>query len=273
MKKNVATIFVFAVVCLLAGCVGSKLQTSNQPMSDNSRLLTLGPVWGTLYQQKAAEYKALTFQAYNIARERLDTYLQQPGNLPFAVITDIDETVLDNSPNTVHNALQGKTYSDESWMKWSEQAAADTVPGAPAFFKYAASRNVTVFYISNRSIDELNATIANLKKYNLPFADTAHVLLRTTTSSKDARRARVTAQHQVLLYFGDNLGDFSGEFDKQPVAERAALAQQNAARFGSRFIVLPNPVYGDWANALFNYKYGDSMRVKADAMIKSLTTY
>jgi 5'-nucleotidase (lipoprotein e(P4) family) len=98
-------------------------------------------------------------------------------------------------------------------------------------------------------------------------------LLSTTTSSKDERRALVTANYQVLLYFGDNLGDFTGEFDKQPVSKRDALAEQHTADFGNRFIVLPNPVYGEWANALFNYKHGDSMRVKADSMIKALRTY
>ena len=188
-------------------------------------------------------------------------------------MSDIDETILDNSPNAVHDALLGNTYSDSSWMGWTKQEAADTVPGAPAFFKYAASKNVTVFYISNRSGAELQQTIANLQKYNMPFADAAHILLKTTTSNKDARRAQVAANYNVVLFFGDNLGDYKAMFDKQSIEQRDSLVHQYAADFGNRFIVLPNPVYGEWVSALYHYRYGDNMKAKADTLLKLLSTY
>jgi 5'-nucleotidase (lipoprotein e(P4) family) len=158
-------------------------------------------------------------------------------------------------------------------MTWTKKGEADSVPGAPSFFKYAASKGVAVFYISNRSVQELPQTIANLQKYNMPFADAGHILLRTTTSNKDERRALVTANYNVLLYFGDNLGDFKGVFDKKTTTSRDSLVHQYAADFGSRFIVLPNPVYGEWVGALFGYRYADSMDIKADSMIKALRTY
>jgi 5'-nucleotidase (lipoprotein e(P4) family) len=273
MKKAIAIVMACAALQLVNGCTANKIQTTAFGASDNSRLLTYGPLWGTLYQQKAAEYKALTIQAYNIAHEKLDAYLHQQSDKPFAVITDIDETILDNSPNAVHDALLGNIYSDSSWMTWSKRAEADTVPGAAAFFKYAAGRNVTVFYISNRSAQELTQTIANLQKYNMPYADAAHVLLKTTTSNKDERRALVTANFNVLLYFGDNLGDYKGVFDKQSTENRDLLVHQYAADFGNRFIVLPNPVYGEWVGALFHYRYGDSIHAKADSMLKLLKSY
>ena len=273
MKKVIIMVLAFAAVQWMASCATNKMQTATRSAEDNSRLLTLGPLWGSLYQQSAAEYKALTLQAYNIAHERLDEYLQQSSDKPFAVITDIDETILDNSPNAVHDALNGRTYSDTSWMAWTKKGEADTVPGAPSFFKYAGSKGVTVFYISNRSVQELSQTIANLQKYNMPYTDSAHLLLRTTTSSKDARRAQVAANYNVVLYFGDNLGDYKGIFDRKSVAGRDSLVHQYAANFGTRFIVLPNPVYGEWAGALYQYRYADSMRVKADSMIRTLRTY
>ena len=273
MKKVIATAMAFTALQLLASCAANRVQPAKMNVEDNSRLLTLGPLWGTLYQQQAAEYKALTLQAYNIAREKLDAYLQQPGDKPFAVVTDIDETILDNSPNAVHDALLGHTYSDSSWMDWTQKGEADTVPGAPAFFKYAASRQVAVFYISNRMMQEMPQTIANLKKYDMPYADEAHLLLKTTTSNKDARRAQVAANYNVLLYFGDNLGDYKGVFDKKSTAGRDSLLHQYAADFGNRFIVLPNPVYGEWVGALYHYRFGDSTRTKADTMLKNLRTY
>ncbi len=273
MKKVIALSMAFVAAQLITSCSANKAQSSKVNIEDNRRLLTLGPLWGALYQQHAAEYKALTMQAYNIAREKLDKYIQQQSDKPFAVISDIDETILDNSPNMVHDALLGHTYSDSSWMTWTKRGEADTVPGAPAFFKYAASKNVAVFYISNRSGQEQSQTITNLKKYDMPYVDTAHLLLKTTTSNKDARRAQVTANYNVLLYFGDNLGDYKGVFDRKSIAGRDSLAHQYAADFGNRFIVLPNPVYGEWVAALYQYRYTESMSAKADSMLKTLKTY
>ena len=269
MKKVIAITIRFAAVQLVTSCSTNKVQSSKLIANDNSRLLTLGLLWRTLYQQRAAEYNALTLQAYKIAREKLDEYKQQSSDKPFAVISDIDETILVNSPNAVHDALLGYTYSDTLWMTWTKKGEADTVPGAPAFFKYAASKNITVFYISNRTTQELPQTIANLKKYDMPYTDEAHILLKTTTSNKDARRAQVAANYNVLLYFGDNLGDYKGVFDRKSGAGRDSLVHQYAADFGNRFIVLPNPVYGEWVAALYHYRFSDNMRVKADSMLKT----
>lgn len=271
MKNKYAAVVTTAVIVFVSACgVGKKTAASTD---GNGKLLMDGPLWASLYMQHAAEYKALTMQAYNIATERLNGYVTQPTNKPFAVITDIDETVLDNSPNAVHDALNGATYTDSSWITWTKKVDCDTVPGAPAFFKYAASKKVEVYYISNRLAVELPQTIANLQKYNMPNADAAHILLKTTTSSKDVRRAQVAEKYNVLMWFGDNLGDFEGVFDKKSTADRAALVQQKTAQFGNRFIVLPNAVYGEWMNALIKYNYKLTNKEKADTLISTLKNY
>jgi len=62
---------------------------------------------GVLYMQKAGEYRALCYQAFNIARLRLDADFDKKNlkklpkamrKMPRAIMVDIDETVLDNSP-------------------------------------------------------------------------------------------------------------------------------------------------------------------------------
>lgn len=242
---------------LLAGIISCK--TTQAPVaqapSSTTVLQPYGPAWAALWQQKAAEYKALCFQAYNIARMRLDESLLQPATLPPAVVTDIDETVLDNSPYTVHTALRGEGYADRTWMEWTAKAAADTVPGALSFLQYAASKGVHVFYITNRSETERASTLENLQRWHFPDADNEHLLLKTTTSGKESRRQQVAQTHHIILLMGDNLSDFAAIFDKQPVAQREQVTQQSAADFGKRFIVLPNPMYGDWLPAMFQYDY------------------
>ncbi len=65
-------------------------------------------VAAVLYMQKAGEYRALAYQAFNLAQIRLDADFDKKNvkKLPKAerkraraVVVDIDETVLDNSPS------------------------------------------------------------------------------------------------------------------------------------------------------------------------------
>lgn len=234
-----------------AACSTTKKSVTAQ--TEATSITNNGKVWSSLWQQRSAEYKALCFQAYNIARLRLDESLKQPGTKPLAVVTDIDETLLDNSPYDVMRALNNQDYTQATWKAWTDKAAADTVPGASAFFKYAASKGVTVFYITNRSENERTATLKNLQNFNLPNADDAHLLLRQTTSSKEARRQQVLKTHNVILLCGDNLPDFDLLYDNHPSGQnREAITGQLMKEFGNRYIVIPNPSYGDFENAIFN---------------------
>ncbi len=169
-----------------------------------------------------------------------------PGDKKFAIITDIDETVLDNSPYNGRLIEQDVSYSKESWLEWGALSIADTIPGALYFFKYAASKGVEIFYISNRLAEQQQVTINNLKKYDFPFADADHVLLKTKSSEKETRRKSVADTHQILLLLGDNLSDFSTLFDRQSTNRRNELVDSLKSSFGSRFIIFPNPMYGDW---------------------------
>jgi 5'-nucleotidase (lipoprotein e(P4) family) len=267
IKFICAAIYFFAI----AGCSTGKHIAQSSAAS--AQLTTSGAAWAALWQQHAAEYKALCFQAYNMARVRIDEYALLPHEKPLAVVTDIDETVLDNSPYSVHQALKGLGYDDSSWMEWTAKIDCDTVPGALSFLQYAASKNIEVFYVTNRLQTERDATVSNLRKWNFPNADTNHVLLKTITSSKDERRNAVAANHTILLFLGDNLGDFSGIFDHKTDEQRSELAVNNAAEFGRHFIVLPNVMYGEWLNALINYQYRQTQQQQSDVLIKQMKNY
>jgi 5'-nucleotidase (lipoprotein e(P4) family) len=253
-----------AVVLLFNACSSSK-KVESAGIANN------GKVWSALWQQQAAEYKALCFQAYNIAKQRVDEAVNAPGDKskPFAVITDIDETLLDNSPYDAQKAVNNQEYDSKTWKAWTNSAQADTVPGAPAFFKYAASKGVEVFYITNRDADERAGTIKNLQLYRLPNVDDAHLLTRQMGSSKESRRQNVMQTHNVILLCGDNLADFDAMYDNKPTTQnRAETTRKLIQEFGSRYIVLPNPSYGDFESALFNFNYKLSTAQK-DSVIKA----
>ncbi|HEY8918520.1 MAG TPA: 5'-nucleotidase, lipoprotein e(P4) family [Chitinophaga sp.] len=259
------TIFITFIIVLTLACKAPQPAIVQSP---RTALLPYGAAWAALWQQRSAEYKALCFQAYNTATQRLNEYVQQSTDKPFAIVTDIDETVLDNSPYTVHTALTGQVYSDKTWQEWTAKAACDTVPGALAFLKYAAAKGVRVFYITNRAENERAATLQNLQRWNFPDADDQHLLLKASSSSKETRRLQVAQTHNIIMLLGDNLGDFAALFEKQSYAQRELNTENAAASFGSRFIVLPNPMYGDWLGTLINFQYQLSPQ-QQDSLLKS----
>ena len=74
--------------------------------------------------------------------------------------------------------------------------------------------------------------------------------------SKEPRRQQIGARYHVVLLMGDNLNDFSDVFEKsKTVASRLEAAEKNKSQFGTHFIVLPNSMYGDWENAIYDYNF------------------
>lgn len=210
---------------------------------------------GTIWQQHSGEYKALCYQAFYFARLTLQDILHTcKDSMPLAVITDVDETVLDNSPSSAHDILFDHGYTDSSWRKWSALAAANALPGAVEFFDYAAQHGVQCFYITNRSESEKAVTIKNLQQKGFPQADSLHVMTKTTTSDKEPRRLEVAKKYNVVLLLGDNLNDFDKMFYDQATAERNAMVDKSQSLFGTKYIVLPNANYGDWESALWKGK-------------------
>lgn len=257
------------LIVMFAACKQSG-KPANIKATDSVSIINAGKLWASLYQQRAAEYKALCFQAYNIAAERIDRAVQQRGKKPLAVVTDIDETVLDNSPYDAERALHNLNYDSKTWKEWTAKAVCDTVPGAASFLRYAASKGVKVFYITNRDENERTGTLKNLQRYHLPDAVNDHLFLKQDSSSKQGRRLQVMQKYHVVLLCGDNLPDFDALYDNKPSEEsRNANTEKWRKQFGNRYIVIPNLSYGDFEGALFKFNYQLSPTQK-DSIIRAV---
>lgn len=207
-----------------------------------------------LWQQRSGEYRALCYQAFALAKMRLAERIamHKKDEAPLAIITDIDESVLDNSPQQASDILHHRTYTEENWKDWTSKAEAAALPGAVAFFQYADKMGVQCFYVSNRRGEERDATIRNLATAGFPQADTVHVMMKDTSSDKEFRRLKIRDRYTVALLVGDNLNDFDKMFYRQSADRRSSLTDDNRDLFGDVFIVLPNPMYGDWESAIWN---------------------
>ena len=242
-------------------------------MPANDQAIVNGKIFSTAYQQKAAEYRGLCYQAYNIARMRVDEFAQQKTDKPKAIMTDIDETVLNNSPYQAHQLLIGKDYDDVSWKEWTDKGIADTIPGAVHFFQYAASKGIAIFYVSGRNDNERVATLRNLQRYNFPNADNEHLLLVTNSSSKEPRRELIQKNHTIIMYIGDNANDLNMQFEKKYPGDRMKLADDYSMEFGKQFIMLPNAAYGDWESAIYHYNYKLTPAQKDSVIRATMDTY
>lgn len=220
-------------------------------------------VGAVLYMQKAGEYRALTYQAFNLAHWQLDADFDKKNvkKLPKterkrarAVVVDIDETVLDNSPQQAYLIKNRLPFDIKTWYAWGEKREAKAIPGAVDFLNYAAKKGVKVFYVSNRDDVQAQATIDNLKSVGFPDATNETVILRVKgESSKEARRLSIAEKYRIVMLMGDNLDDFSNVFERKSVADRFAEVDKAREMFGKRFIVLPNAMYGTWENAIYEY--------------------
>ena len=195
---------------------------------------------------------------------RIDSWtaaLEQQGevaDLPPAVIADLDETLLDNSPYEADRIRVGGRFEPVSWNAWVTRARAAAIPGAAEFVHYAAARGVTVFYVTNRAAVLEEATRVNLAALGFPLAGDRDTLLMPGErpdwgSDKSPRRAEVARSFRILLLVGDDLGDFVSGARARP-EERVALAESHTERWQRQWILLPNPYYGSWERALVDHE-------------------
>lgn len=265
MKRLIA-LFLISTTMFACNCEESKKDTTQT--STNDHLL-----FATLYQQYAPEYKALCIQGYNVAKQQLSKKMQNTlYEVAPAVVLDLDETVLDNSPFEAKCILENTSYP-EYWEEWMNVASADLVPGAKDFLQFAKEQGAEIYYISNRKEKYLGKTIENMQAHKLPNADSAHIWLRTGTSSKKARRDSLLTQRNIIMLIGDNLNDFTEAFEGDDNNKRIKEVMNMQAEFGDRFIILPNAMYGEWEKAVLNGSY-DHTRTERDSLYrKGLTNF
>jgi 5'-nucleotidase (lipoprotein e(P4) family) len=297
MRRTVAPILF--MMSLLLGCA---TVPGPQPPPSTSRAPSLaGPAAASadddldavLWTQRAAEHDLVVEEIYQVAEEKLvkaladptwdalprEERVGSPAKLPPAVVVDVDETLLDNSPYEAGLIKTGEEYNEFTWSQWCHKEMARPLPGALEFARFAEAKGVTVFYITNRAVDLIPATIANLRKVGFPVPDDNLVLGLGTVvpgcemigTEKGCRRRLVGRDHRVLMQFGDALGDFVDVIANTLTGRGQAIAPY-ASWIGERWWVLPNPMYGSWEPACFNNDWRLPRAVRRADKVKALRT-
>lgn len=267
---------------LPAACLMTNLhsEVAYQPVESGLAVESREQLNAVLWTQTAIEYRANTLSVYRAAERQLaalrnddsSASVEQMGmppemlaKLPRAIILDLDETVLDNSPHQAALVMNGAQFDgDLTWRPWVEAGQATEVAGAVSFLTKAQDYGFQIFYVTNRACmsDEqaqskdafdseshvakqcadLQATMDNLKTIGAPRArEPSAFLLRygqPDWKTKGARRAYVAGSYRISMMLGDDLKDF---------VDRAAYREEDHARlWGTRWFMLPNAQYGSW---------------------------
>lgn len=276
-------------VMLLSGCAGTGVHapTKSAAVAPNDNLnavlwaqtsLVHGMIYREVYRQATALLpEALADPSWDALAAADRPEGSDPRDLPPAVVLDIDETVLDNSPYQARLIRDHAQYDDATWADWVREEAARPLPGALAFTRAAAAQGIAVIYLSNRDHSLDAATLANLKAEGFPVSGPDAFLglgvdvpgCEQKGSSKSCRRQMLAAKYRVLMQVGDQVGDFLALSGTTP-AQRRAEVKPYLDWVGRRWFVLPNPTYGSWESAPFHKDFGLDAGARRAAKLDAL---
>ncbi|WP_331615286.1 5'-nucleotidase, lipoprotein e(P4) family [Roseateles sp.] len=254
----------------------STAEAASAPSVDTLPIVGREGVTATLWFQTAVERRAATLAVYRAATARLPAarkatretasleQAEQGGfaRKPPAIVLDVDETVVDNSPYEAWRIRAGKPYDSASWAAWVASAQATAIPGAPEFIARARTLGFRVVFITNRTCPlqgsyrpdgfhvacpQKAQTLANLERLLGRAVAPEDLMLRRdriewSASDKSARRYAVARTHRIAMLVGDDLNDFVPRANYDESA--------HAKRWGLSWVPIPNPTYGSWGDAL-----------------------
>ncbi len=290
-----------AALALLAGCSTSPARHESVSTPAPAVAAPAAPAPGgptaddnlnaVAWSQTAIEHDLLFVQTYRDAQMQLLKALKDPRwdalskddrvapleGLEPAVVLDVDETALDNSPYQARLIRSGGEYNEADWAAWCKEEAARALPGAVEFTRFAAKHGIAVIFISNRAKDLDSVTLDNLRQVGFPVSGPdAFLGLGTFVegceqigTEKGCRRQLLSRKYRVLMQVGDQIGDFTDVIANNAAGRQRAMAEY-LAWIGTRWFILPNATYGSWEPALFNNDWtlprGERRRQKEAAL-------
>lgn len=272
---------------VISGCANTGVPAEMSAPADDQH----NNMNSVLWIQTGAEYQGNSIQTFQAAIDSLPRLMRSTGvtadldqatahncqagepcqslaaaDLKPAVVLDVDETVLDNSPYQARLVRDGRSFSPATWDQWVAEKSALAVPGAVAFIEAATKQGFAVVYITNRSCaarpgnpdvcPQKTDTAANLISAGFPApAEYDRLILRGEKpewdmSEKQSRRQAIAEQYRIVMLLGDDLGDLASNIKAGSVTDRAAFVDEHAALYGRVWFQLANPTYGSWQRAL-----------------------
>lgn len=187
---------------------------------------------GLVWTERSAERRALVLQIYRHAMDRLIELSLGKAPGTWAVITDADQTLLDDTGYMQWRKEHNVAYSDSNWNAYLRDNLLPAMPGAITFAKRVQELGGRLIVVTNHDEIVCDRTRENFRAVDIPVAE---VHCKTDTSDKNARFRNVG--RSVVMYLGDNIKDFPG---------MSQAATEGIEHFGRDWFMFPNPMYGSW---------------------------
>jgi len=233
---------------------------------------------GLLWVKNSVDYKAVTIQIYRNARQALPRMIEDKswtalpgqtdaGDLPIAVILDIDETVVSNIDFQISFE---RPFTNRKLEMWGRENPAQPIPGAVEFVEAARAAGVTVFFLTNRPCEKYadedddcpqkQTVIDNLGELGIQVAPEFVSLSHEQpdwTREKLVRRQLIGKDYRIIMVIGDDFADFVPCARNKVVApctepgtraSREAAFEQYADYWGNGWYILPGPTHGSWTS-------------------------
>lgn len=243
------------LLALLMACSAEPVDSNAEDGSDQGELGATGTAGAATelpnsihWVRNSAEYQAAVRQAYRLATLQVDAALaREPmARGTWGVVLDADETIVDNSEYNRDRAFSPEGSTSSSWDTWVNSKSGRVIAPALPFLKKVQSAGGRVFIVTNRAATHCQATEENLRAISVPFD--ALLCKGALDRDKNGRfeaieRGVAPSPHpatKIVVFVGDNILDFP-KLDQSSRTKESELAE-----FGSRFVLIPNPMYGSW---------------------------
>jgi len=214
-------------------------------------------LYSLAWKQTAAEYQALYYQGFNIARMHVESALanRKQGDKPLAIVSDFDDTLA--LPLAYWGTLVNKNidfFDDAIWDKWIPTNGIIASPGAKDFLDFCKQNGVEIFYITSRDQGEktFEYALGNIRHLGFPLKDKSHLTVLRDTSNKEKRQDEIMQDYEVAVFLGDSLNDFRRKYYvKGNIDGRIAKMKEDRALYGMKYVLFPNPTDGHWMASIF----------------------
>jgi 5'-nucleotidase (lipoprotein e(P4) family) len=195
------------------GLPAAEIESVTQHLDEHKQVLT--PIAEGITFSQGSTYHHDFAQAVRSGRLAIDKALAADKGKSLAIVSDLDETLLDNRP--FFETIKNKSEDDISWEafeEWQKTGRATPLKPTQDLLAYARSKGVAVFFVTGRMERLRRVTIENLLKHGIAY-DGLYMRAngddQNASTMKSAYRKQIEDMgFEIVVNIGDQYSDLCG---------------------------------------------------------------